>query len=798
MPTYNVTGYVTNAAQATCDSISSSSIAGGQPNNAYILAGRITSSDSQVTYWTFGVRFPGVKIPKGATITSATFNITVSEYSTSAVGSAVKGHLWGITGGDDVPLSYPAAKPSTKPKTTNYSIVEASMPYERVSVDIKAVLQELIDQPSWNDTSVIGFVCGTNSTISPTDAFAEFNSYWSGFAQSDVPHIIVTYEYTPTLQTLTTSFNKVSTSRPNGFEFAAISGFSEGSTKTVTTNTSGGRIDFNTTTNQLYVSSSLSGEGGKSYTIAITETLAGAIGSPKTTTFVIDVEDAIVGVPPTFISFGPAISGGSTTWNVPTNQAGDLMIAYTYSLNFSTAYPNVSIPGWTKATPTVNTLYAGMYGMSYDVFYRTSTGSEPSTYSIVTDGGVNTVEGFVVRNAGNLIISSTSGPAPTISWNTLLVADNTFVALVGGTPMGSSAEAWDTVIPTGTTSPPKTERTGYSMAYYTHASGSMAVKSAPVMGDFVAFTVAIEPAGPPTLSSLSVAPSSIAAETPADTVVGAILGSKVGSTLETVGSSLFKVVGTNLVTSTTLTTPGTYAVTIKETLVGATNSPRETTVNITITEAPPIQFIATGSGSTTPSIPAHQAGDLLVIWMFRDGSTTAPALPAGFTTLITGSGNTTSFRVAYRIATASGTSGGGATTATTCITHVYRPKTNYTLSVGASAQATGASTTVSYPALTLQDTSGLSWVGAFSGHRSTNTTLETPPAGMITRSSVADATDEAAGFDTNKGVTSWSAQTVSVWGTSSGWISATYEIKATLSATPSTRDYVRYGAWVTQ
>jgi hypothetical protein len=102
--------------------------------------------------------------------------------------------------------------------------------------------------------------------------------------------------------------------------------------------------------------------------------------------------------------------------------------------------------------------------------------------------------------------------------------------------------------------------------------------------------------------------------------------------------------------------------------------------------------------------------------------------------------------------------------------------------IGTSAQGGGASTTVTYPALTLQRTNNTSWVFCASGHRSTDTALQNPPPspsfGLQLRRNDVDATDEASAFDTNGGVSAWAAASVSVGGTSSGWRAVSVEVLA--------------------
>ncbi|NGQ93377.1 hypothetical protein G5V65_21045 [Rhodobacter sp. HX-7-19] len=187
-----------------------------------------------------------------------------------------------------------------------------------------------------------------------------------------------------------------------------------------------------------------------------------------------------------------------------------------------------------------------------------------------------------------------------------------------------------------------------------------------------------------------------------------------------------------------------------------------------------ITRISSATGTNSLTMPSHAAGDLLLMFAYRDGSTTAPALPAGWTDLNNGGTATNSCRIAYKIAASGSEVSGTWTNATSLICLVYR--SDGIIGVGGVARSSAASTTVSYPALTMVNTDGTSWVAGFGAHRSVNTSVETPPTGMTNITSVLDATDEAAAHDTNGPVSSWSLTTVSVGGTSSGWIGATVEI----------------------
>jgi len=174
-----------------------------------------------------------------------------------------------------------------------------------------------------------------------------------------------------------------------------------------------------------------------------------------------------------------------------------------------------------------------------------------------------------------------------------------------------------------------------------------------------------------------------------------------------------------------------------------------------------ISFIgAQGAAATTVTIPTHQIGDLILIFAYRDGSNTAPTTPAAGGTVPTwnligsSGGNTNSSNFRWATATATTTTSGTWTNATELICLVYR-KASIGLSVGGSGAAT---TTINYPARTLNRTDGSSWVVGVAGHR-TATNVEQAPGAMVNRAS---SGTEAAGHDTNGGVTTWASTNVTV------------------------------------
>lgn len=185
-----------------------------------------------------------------------------------------------------------------------------------------------------------------------------------------------------------------------------------------------------------------------------------------------------------------------------------------------------------------------------------------------------------------------------------------------------------------------------------------------------------------------------------------------------------------------------------------------------------------GVGTSSATVPAHAIGDLILVYAFRNASTTAPSLATGFTSVLTKSGTSCSMRVGYKIATATNDTSGTWTNATETIVVVYRPSSVHSITVGASASNIGSTNTLNYPALTLQTTDGTSWVVGGAGIRSISQSLSThPPTGMTLVVDDTDATAEESVFDTNAGVTSWASTNVTLTGTAAAWVSATVEIK---------------------
>lgn len=179
--------------------------------------------------------------------------------------------------------------------------------------------------------------------------------------------------------------------------------------------------------------------------------------------------------------------------------------------------------------------------------------------------------------------------------------------------------------------------------------------------------------------------------------------------------------------------------------------------------------------ATTITIPAgHQAGDLLLMFAFRSGSTTLPTIPAGWTSLLSPAGaNTCCCLLAFKIALSSSETSGTWTSATTLVCHVYRGQsTQHNASgCGTPINTAGTGTVLTYAAITTPiSTGGKTWLAAFAAHR-TATNVSTAFTGMT--NTVNGST--CAGFDTNAGALTFASATATV-NASSGWETIVVEI----------------------
>lgn len=188
--------------------------------------------------------------------------------------------------------------------------------------------------------------------------------------------------------------------------------------------------------------------------------------------------------------------------------------------------------------------------------------------------------------------------------------------------------------------------------------------------------------------------------------------------------------------------------------------------------------------SATVTLPSGiQPGDLMIVFAFRDGSATNPTIASGWTNITnTTDGTTCSVSVAWRRA-GSGEGNPTFTNAGLTICHVYRGVEHVaeaTSPFGTFQSSAGTTSPSTYAAVSTMK-GHTSWLAAFQGHRSINTsTIGTAPTSMTNRTVISSATSTCgASFDTNgpyKG-TSYASNTVAPGGTASGWITVVLELR---------------------
>lgn len=195
----------------------------------------------------------------------------------------------------------------------------------------------------------------------------------------------------------------------------------------------------------------------------------------------------------------------------------------------------------------------------------------------------------------------------------------------------------------------------------------------------------------------------------------------------------------------------------------------------------PTFIAAVGEKTTTAlsAMPSHQVGDYLIMVAYRDGFTTPPSLPAGWTDISSPTGdNSNSMRVGYKIAASTSEVSGTWTNATNLVCGSYRG----VASIGAVAVNSGLTSSVALPNLTLQNTDGSSLVVGGLGHRSGANSLASGLSGgtaMTYRGGYEGSGTEQdmALWDTNVGVSSFTGGAIS-YATTSGWRTAAVELRA--------------------
>jgi hypothetical protein len=190
-----------------------------------------------------------------------------------------------------------------------------------------------------------------------------------------------------------------------------------------------------------------------------------------------------------------------------------------------------------------------------------------------------------------------------------------------------------------------------------------------------------------------------------------------------------------------------------------------------------ISFIgAAAANGTSVTIPTHQAGDLLVLFAYRETSAIMPTYQNGWYALANPPlANPGSSRgsIHYKHAASSSEVSGTWTSATQMVVAVYRSPNVMALGRNqANAGTAGSGDVITYGAITSPSTpDGDKWIVSFAAHRANDTDINTAPSGLTHRASIAGVSaGEAVIFDTNGAVSGWSSTTYTLTsGTSNNW-----------------------------
>lgn len=188
---------------------------------------------------------------------------------------------------------------------------------------------------------------------------------------------------------------------------------------------------------------------------------------------------------------------------------------------------------------------------------------------------------------------------------------------------------------------------------------------------------------------------------------------------------------------------------------------------------------AASADAATITIPGiYQAGDILVIYSFRN-ATTSPTLPSGWTDFGSSSAGASSYRLGYKIATSASETSGTWTNATGLVCHVYRGQSTSKTPLRITASSTNTNTNVGYNQFNLQ-CPGTSWLIGFAAVKSITSTIGNAPSGMTLVTDTIGANCEYVGSDTNGtyGLTGMWPSTNVALGVSAEWRSIVVELFA--------------------
>lgn len=210
----------------------------------------------------------------------------------------------------------------------------------------------------------------------------------------------------------------------------------------------------------------------------------------------------------------------------------------------------------------------------------------------------------------------------------------------------------------------------------------------------------------------------------------------------------------------------------------------------------PASFLGQVTGTTTATLPTHQAGDFFVALAARSGSSTPPTVPTanGWVEVVAGGANSLGYALATLTCDSSSESTGTFANATGLIIVGYRPASGSAIVIGNFATAlSGSGISIPAPAVALIDQGGTSWVAQVFAHRSADLTgMTTPPAGMTNRpTALQNSNGTLVANDTNGPVAQWQTQSVTYGGTAAAYRAFSVELRVLAVAPPAKNFYFR-------
>jgi len=174
---------------------------------------------------------------------------------------------------------------------------------------------------------------------------------------------------------------------------------------------------------------------------------------------------------------------------------------------------------------------------------------------------------------------------------------------------------------------------------------------------------------------------------------------------------------------------------------------------------------ASAAGANTVALPTHAAGDLIIVFLFNNNSTTIPGPPSGgWSALVTTnfSAGGQAYRIVYKFATSSSETLGTSTSATDVSATVYRG-VNTSSPFGSSVSAnTNAQSYITYPSIAT--VASTSWVVLLAGCSASGAAVLTTPSGTTNRTTTVGGSNAITANDTNGpvGATTWAQRNAAV------------------------------------